>query len=176
VNDLAWTDDSKKIMAVGAGQQRAMAINLDTKSKAGDLICHSATLLTCDIKNPKPYKAIVSGEDKEVQFYAGVPFKHAKSVKTPHSGFVTKCAFNPWDEGATFITVSADKTLNVFNSETYEKTMQKEGLHTMGVTDMDFGNQPGQLFTCSSDRQIKKWKLSEAALDEEGSMTHSERD
>ena len=66
INDISWTDDAKKILVVGEGQKRAVAINVETKTNAGDLICHSANLMTCDIKNPKPYKAIVSGEDKEI--------------------------------------------------------------------------------------------------------------
>jgi len=27
---------------------------------------HTGTLLTCDLKVPKPYKMIVSGEDREI--------------------------------------------------------------------------------------------------------------
>lgn len=65
VNDIAWTDDQQKIIVVGAGQKRGVAINIDTNSNCGELsMGHAGTLLSCDIKVPKPYQAIAAGEDK----------------------------------------------------------------------------------------------------------------
>ena len=80
VSDLSWTDDHQKIVAVGAGGKRAAAVNIEMNNQAGELIGHNATLLCCDVKNPKPYKLIVSGEDKEIQIYKGIPFKLEKSI------------------------------------------------------------------------------------------------
>lgn len=74
IADLAWSDDSKKVMIVGAGTTRAACINLDG-TKAGDITGHVGTLLTCDIKPARPPKAVVSGEDMEIQVYKGVPLK-----------------------------------------------------------------------------------------------------
>ena len=37
VNDIAWTDDQQKIIVVGAGQKRGVAINIDTNSNCGEL-------------------------------------------------------------------------------------------------------------------------------------------
>jgi hypothetical protein len=62
--------------------------------------------LTCEIKNPKPFKLLLSGEDMEVQMYKGMVLKHDKSIQKVHTGFVTKIKFTPWDDGAHFITVS----------------------------------------------------------------------
>jgi hypothetical protein len=53
-------------VAVGAGGTRAAAVNIEMKNSAGDIVGHNATLLCCSVKNPKPYKLIVSGEDKEI--------------------------------------------------------------------------------------------------------------
>lgn len=56
VNDIAWTDDQKKIVVVGAGNKRGAAVNIDTNSNCGELqMGHAGTLLSCDIKNTKPY-------------------------------------------------------------------------------------------------------------------------
>lgn len=41
VADLAWSEDSKKILVVGAGHTRAAAIAIDGGTKAGDIIGHS---------------------------------------------------------------------------------------------------------------------------------------
>jgi WD40 repeat protein len=79
VSDLSWTDDHQKIVVVGAGGKRAAAVNIEMNNQAGELIGHNATLLCCDVK-PKPYKLIVSGEDKEIQIYKGIPFKLEKSI------------------------------------------------------------------------------------------------
>ena len=98
---------------------------------------------------------IVSGEDKEVQFYKGIQFKHEKSFSKAHSGFITKCGFNPWDKGATFLTTSQDKTLKVFSGESYEQVFEQTGIHSMGVNDFTFTNAENELFTCSSDRTVK---------------------
>ena len=55
VNDLKFSDDSKKLIAVGGGGQRAKTINLESKGKWGDIAAgHNATLLTCDMKMSKP--------------------------------------------------------------------------------------------------------------------------
>ena len=107
-----------------------------------------------------------------------MPFKHEKSIKTGHTNFVTKIAFNPWDQGATFLAVSSDKTLTAYNSENFEQVMQKEGLHKMGVTDMCFTTNQEELVTCSSDRNVKRWKLNiaEKQLDEVIAYEHSEKD
>mmetsp|Transcript_9265 Transcript_9265/g.15583 ORF Transcript_9265/g.15583 Transcript_9265/m.15583 type:complete len:213 (-) Transcript_9265:1340-1978(-) len=97
VLDLAFNEDGSKFVAVGGGQKRAVAINTDAKNSAGELTGHTASLLCCDVKIPKPNKVIVSGEDKEIQFYKGLPFKLEKSIQKVHTGFVTKVQFNRFD-------------------------------------------------------------------------------
>lgn len=79
IADISWSDDSKKLLIVGSGQTRAVAINLDG-NKAGDIHGHTAALLTCDIKQTKPPKAIVSGEDMEIQVYKGIPLKPETTI------------------------------------------------------------------------------------------------
>jgi len=55
VNDLKFSDDSKKLIAVGGGGERAKTVNLETKGKWGEVGAgHNATLLTCDMKMSKP--------------------------------------------------------------------------------------------------------------------------
>jgi len=165
VNDLSWTDDNKIIVAVGAGGTRAAAVDIEKKSSVGELKGHNATLLCSSVKNPKPYKLIVSGEDKEIQIYKGVPFKLEKSIQKSHTGFVTNCGYTPWDAGARFITVSQDKSLKVYDGESFETLSEKAGLHSMGINDFAFG-EDGHIITCSSDRSVKMWKINEKTLDE----------
>ena len=79
VNDIAFSEDNQKIAVVGAGA-RAKAINIESNSGAGELTGHTATVLSVDIKTSKPYKCVLTGEDKEVQTYKGPPFKLDKSI------------------------------------------------------------------------------------------------
>lgn len=157
VNDIAFSDDNQKIVVVGAGGQRAKAVNIDTNSNCGELTGHTSTLLCVDIKITKPFKCVLSGEDKEIQVYKGPPFKSEKSIPKIHAGFVTKIAFTPWDECAHFITVSADKSLKIHNTETYETVLEHTGLHSMGINDFCFTANPNEIITCSSDRSAKVW-------------------
>lgn len=137
ISDISWVDDCKKIVVVGSGTIRAAAINIELNNKAGDLIGHNGSLLTCDIR-PKPYKCIVSGEDKEIQVYQGVPLKHEKSLQKVHSGFVTKMAFNPWDNASSFMTISQDKSIKFYSTDSFEVLLEKTGLHNMGINDLCF--------------------------------------
>ena len=55
VNDIKFSDDSKKLIVVGGGDSRAKTINLENKGKWGEITAgHIATLLSCDMKYSKP--------------------------------------------------------------------------------------------------------------------------
>lgn len=120
INDIAWTDDHTKICVVGGGQQKAATANIDTGAKCGDIIGVNQTLLTVDIKKSRPYKCVLSGEDRELNINKCPPFGHLKSIQNAHTGFVTKLGFTPWDEGAHFVTVSQDKSFKIYNTESME--------------------------------------------------------
>ena len=67
VKDIAFTDDNpQKLIVVGSGQKRAACVDTGSKSKKGDITGHTGTVLTCDLKVPKPWKLVVSGEDREI--------------------------------------------------------------------------------------------------------------
>jgi WD40 repeat protein len=136
VMDLAWTDDSQKLVAVGTGKKRAVAVNIESKTSAGDLIGHTASLLCCDIKNPKPYALVLGGEDKECQFFKGPPFKFEKTFQKLHTNFINKCLFS--QDGNTFVTVSSDKSVKVNTTDTYETLITAENVHEMGIIDFTF--------------------------------------
>ena len=159
VMDIAWTEDNQKIVVVGDGKTRAKAINIDTKSGCGELSGHSQCLLTVDVKTTRPFKCVLTGQDMQIQVYKGPPFKPEKSIAAVHTGFVNKCGFTPWDQGAHFVTISADKFIKVFSSETYEMVFEQGGLHTMGINDLVFTANEWEVATCSSDRTVKIWKI-----------------
>lgn len=128
--DIAWSDDSKKLVAVGAGSQRAAAINVDSGTRIGDMTGANGTLLTCDIKLTKPPKCIASGEDMEVQVFKGIPYRHDCGLPKKHTGFINKLAFSKTDQGAHFVSASGDKTITVYNTESNEALFNVSSEHS----------------------------------------------
>ena len=49
--------------------------------------------------------------------------------------------------------------MKVWSTESKECIFEKAGLHSMGINDMSFTGNPGEIITCSSDRTAKLWKL-----------------
>ena len=159
VHDIAFDSENKKIAVVGAGGSRAKSINIEENSGCGEISGHSATLLSVDIKTKRPFKCVLTGEDKEIHIQHGPPFKYEKSIQNAHGNFGTKVAFTPWDEGAHFITVSSDKSIKVWSTETNKLVFEQQGLHAMGINDFCFTSNEHELITCSSDRTAKVWKV-----------------
>lgn len=108
---------------------------------------------------------ILGGEDKEIQVFKGVAFKIEKSIQKVHDGFINRCKFTPWNQGANFITVSADKCFKLHNTETFDTVFEQKGIHGMGVLDLCFTGADSEILTCSNDRTLKKWKVGESSLD-----------
>ena len=155
VADLAWSEDSKKILAVGAGNTRAAMVSIDGGTKAGDIIGHNGTLLTCDIKPTKPPKAVVSGEDMEIQVYKGIPMKPEKSIQKAHAGFINKVGFTKTDGGAHFVAVSGDKNVSVYDTATAEVIFMQPCEHAQGINDFAFSQNENEIVTVSSDRTVR---------------------
>lgn len=101
-----------------------------------------------------------------------------KSLAKVHAGFIQKLAFTPMDDGKHFLTVSADKSIKIHNSDTYECVLDQQGVHTMGINDFSFGQIDGQwhVVTCSSDRTCKLFPFEENKLGEAKVLNLSEID
>lgn len=165
INDICWSDDDKKLAIVGCGPKRACAINIETKNTVGEVVGHNGDLLTCDLKITRPFKFVIGGEDREINYYKAMPMGHLKSIQNIHNNFIQKVAFTPdnWDKSAHFITVSSDKSIKVHNCESYELVVEKQGAHSMGIIDMCFTGNPWEISTCSSDRTVRTFKIDLAA-------------
>lgn len=96
---------------------------------------------------------IIGGEDQDVYVFDGVPFKHAKTI-SQHVNFVNKVAFRP--DGKLFVTVSSDKSVILFDSETLEPIRKIEKAHTKGIMDVNWVDEE-TIVTCSTDNEVKFW-------------------
>jgi WD repeat-containing protein 61 len=110
-----------------------------------------------DIKkiDAKNLRLILSGENQEVYVFDGVPFKHAKTLRA-HTNFVNKVAFR--QDGKVFVSVSSDKTIVVYDTESLEVVRKIEKAHTKGIIDVSWIND-STIATSSTDNEIKFWNI-----------------
>jgi WD40 repeat protein len=111
ITSISWSEDNKSILVTGTGGTRAVAIKVDNGAKAGEINGHTADVLCGHIHPSKPARAILSGQDMEIQMYKGVPLKLEKSLPKTHTGFVNQIKYTKTDAAAHFVTVSGDKTM-----------------------------------------------------------------
>lgn len=151
---IAWTDDGQRITAAGEGKDMfAKAILADSGSKIGDLFGPSKTVITMDMR-PKPYRLVLGGEGNDMYAFDGAPFKHVKSIHA-HSNFVNRVLFRP--DGKQFVSVSSDKSVIIFDSETMEPVQKIEKAHNKGVMDVAWLGDD-MIMTCSTDNTLKIWQ------------------
>ena len=119
INQLIWSDDGDRLIAMGEGELKASAVLVSTGNKVGDIFGHTDKVLS-GILTPKPYKLLSVGESKEILLHPGVPFKgQGDRVTNAHEGFINKISLSP--DASKFITAGADKNIIIYNSENQEK-------------------------------------------------------
>jgi len=154
IRDLAWSEDSKRIVAVGEGREKFGSVFMwDSGSSVGEITGQSKTLLTCDFKPSRPYRIITGGEDFTACWFEGPPFKFKKSF-TDHSRFVTCARFSP--NGEKVATVGLDKKGIIWDGKTGDKLAELNG-HALGVYSVSWSPDSQQLITASADKTVKLW-------------------
>ena len=154
VTDLAWTEDSKRIVAVGDGREVfGAAFMFDSGSTVGEISGHSKTINSCDVKPNRPYRAATGGLDNLVNFFPGPPFKFDHSGKD-HTRFVNCVRYAP--DGSVFVSAGSDKRVYVYDGKTGEKKAvfddEKNGGHTAGIYSASFSADSSKLLTASADK------------------------
>lgn len=97
----------------------------------------------------------MGGENNEISVFDGTPFKFNKTIRA-HTGFVNKIAYRP--DGIFFVSVSADKSIAIYDSETLEVVRKIEKAHNKGIIDAIWIND-AQIATSSSDNDVKYWNI-----------------
>jgi len=154
VSSIAWSEDGKHISAGGDGKdQFAKAILTETGTKQGDIIGPTKRVISIDLKQtgPKSMKLLVGGENNEITVFDGAPFKFNKTLRT-HTGFINKIAFRP--DGLFFVSVSADKSIAIYDTETLEVVRKIDKAHNKGIIDAVWVND-NTIATSSSDNEVK---------------------
>jgi WD40 repeat protein len=73
-----------------------------------------------------------------------------------HTNFINKVAFRP--DGKFFISVSADKSIILYDTESLEVVRKIDKAHNKGILDAVWIND-SDIMTCSSDNEIKFWNI-----------------
>jgi len=157
IYDLQWSDDSKRIVAVGEGREKyAVAFMWDTGSSVGDLSGHGKAIQSCDIRQVRPYRVATGSEDFTVNWFEGPPFKFNKTIKD-HTRFVNCVRFSP--DGNKLITVGSDKCGFFYDGKTGEKVgeLSSSNGHGGGIYSVAWSKDSKQVLSASADKTAKLW-------------------
>jgi len=155
--DLAWSDDSKRIVAVGEGKEKYGVVFLfDSGSSVGEITGHSKVITTCDFKQTRPYRVATGSEDLQVNWFEGPPFKFKQAFKE-HNRFVNCVRFSP--DGNKLLTVGSDKCGFFLDGKTGEVIgkLSADNGHSAGIYACSWSPDSKQVLTASADKTAKIW-------------------
>lgn len=137
INDLVWDSESKRIIAVGHGSDKfGHAFSFDTGNSIGEISGHSAAINSVDIRQVRPFRAVTGGDDSNIVFYQGPPFKFTASEKTIHSNFIKGVKFSP--DGKYIVSVGVDRIIGLYDGKEGTKIKTLEGLTKGGIYSVDW--------------------------------------
>lgn len=156
LNDIAWDGESQRIIAVGDGREQfGRCITADSGNSVGEIIGHSKSINAVAMKAQRPFRAATVGDDGNMVFYHGAPYKFNEKVAL-HKGFVFGAAYSP--DGATLVTVGADKRIQLYDGKTGQPTKNiGEGEHTGSIFAVSWSQDGKKFVTASADQTVKLW-------------------
>ncbi|VDK43582.1 unnamed protein product [Cylicostephanus goldi] len=170
VRDIAWSDDSKRLAAVGEGRERFGHVFLfDTGTSNGNLSGQSRPMSSIDFRPARPYRLISGSEDNTVAIFEGPPFKF-KTTFHEHSRFVHVTKYSP--DGSLFASASADGKVVLFEgvegakvADLLDSSLKTEAAHSGSVFGLAWSPDGKKIATASADKTVKIWNVAEKALE-----------
>jgi WD40 repeat protein len=158
LSDVAWDGESQRVIAVGDGREQfGRCITADSGNSVGEILGHSKTVNAVAMKPQRPFRAATVGDDGNVVFYHGAPYKFNEKT-TLHKNFVLGTAYAP--DGSAFVTVGADKRIQLYDGKTGEPTRQiGEGEHTGSIFAVSWSQDGKKFVTASADQTVKLWDV-----------------
>ena len=127
----------------------------------GEISGHSAQVNAVSIRQQRPLRAATAGDDKNLVFYHGAPFKfNGIPGRGNHSNFVYSVGFSP--DGAHLVSVGGDKKIWLYDGKTGEiqgeVSDSAEG-HNGSIFGVSWSKDSRSIVTCSGDRTVKTWDV-----------------
>lgn len=157
INDLAWDGDSQRIIAVGDGKQRyGHCITWDSGNTVGEIRGHTQQINAVSIRQQRPLRAAAAGDDKNVVFYHGAPFKFNTGIRDKHTNYIYGVGFSP--DGSTLVSAGADRRIWLYDGKTGEAKGQiGEGEHKGSIFAVSWSKDSRKFVTASADKTVKIW-------------------
>jgi len=163
VKDVAWSDDSGRLVAAGDGKEvRAAAMIWDTGSKTGEVSGHTKQVNSIAFRSQRPFRIATGGEDMQVIFHQGPPFKFVRSHST-HSNFVNCVRYSP--DGDWFASAGSDSKLCLYegkDGEFVKEFAKPEGL-SGSFWAMAWSPDSARCATAGGDKKLRIWDREAAA-------------
>eukprot|EP01134_Creolimax_fragrantissima_P003697 CFRG3697T1 len=161
--DIAWSEDSKRIVVGGDGRETfGSAFLVDTGSSVGSITGHAKAINSIDMKPCRPYRVITASEDCSSGFYEGPPFKFSHS-NSDHTKFVQVARYSP--DGTTYVTASSDGRIFKYDGKTGQKTGEiGNPAHSGSVMSLAWSPDSSELLSVSADKTAIIWKVADGSL------------
>lgn len=131
---------------------------MDTGASVGDMSGVGRTLYACDLRPQRPFRLATGGEEFQVAFFEGPPFKFKKSSKQ-HTNYLMCLRYNR--SGELFVTGSSDRKMYLYEGRDCGELREVKSAqpHTRTVTGVAWLDE-GSFATSSNDTTVKLWAVS----------------
>ena len=161
IRDIAWSDDSERIVVVGEGKGSYAAVMTLSGNSLGTISGHSQPIIAVDFRKGRPYRIATGSQDANVNFFEGPPFKFVHSVAGHKSG-VNTVRFSPNNE--RIATVSGSNEVILLDGKTGEKVATIATDHTGTIYSVAWSLDGSKLATASADKSVKVYDAAAGTL------------
>lgn len=147
---------------MGNGKQRyGHCITADSGNTVGEISGHSAQVNSVSIRQQRPLRAAAAGDDRNLVFYHGAPFKfNSMPGRGKHTNVVYGVAFSP--DGSQLVSVGSDRKILLYDGQTGEMKGQfRDGgsTHKGSIFGVSWSKDSKKIVTASADRTVKVWDV-----------------
>lgn len=166
VLDLDWDPESKRIVAVGDGNNsKAKVFMWDTGNSVGEVAGHAKRIWTVTYKPNRPYRIMTGCEDFRTGFYTGPPFKHGH-FNDVHNKEIWCAKYSP--DGTKLVSVGSDKKIVLYDPREGTEAGVLEGVenaHTASIMGCCWSPDSTKLLTVGLDKTAKLWDIANGVVE-----------